>query len=98
MLMILSKLYQGYKEKIAGWSASVFHYMQKLHRGETCFCVQYICEIRSRLANRAAARFSWEEQAKSPFVIATVKKTLFLTSEISRRSVVCARPDQTLLS
>ena len=61
MLMILSKLYQDIKQekKIAGWSASVFHYIQKLHREETCFfCVQYICEIRRRLANRAAARFS----------------------------------------
>ena len=61
MLMILSKLYQDIKqEKIAGWSASDFHYIQKLHREETCFFVYsiYVYEIRRILANRAAARFS----------------------------------------
>ena len=40
------------------------------------FCVQYICEIRRRLANRAAAvpGSLWEEHFKSPFVFASLKK------------------------
>ena len=77
MLMILSKLYQGHKarknRRLVGFCFSL--HTKAASRGNLFLC-QYICEIRRRLANRAAARFSWED-AKSPFVFATVKKTLY---------------------
>ena len=62
MLMLLSKLYQDIKqEKIAGWSASVFHYIQKLHREETCF----LCTVCMR-QYRALSRALKTEKLKAP--------------------------------
>ena len=84
MLMLLSKLYQDIKqEKIAGWSASVFHYIQKLHREETCFlCTVYLGSIYPKLdADQLIGLLpgsQWEEYSKSPFVFATVEKLYFL--------------------
>ena len=109
MLMILSKLYQDIKQeknrRLVGFCFSL--HTKAASRGNLFFCVQYICEISSRLANGLLPGSQWEDHSKSPFVFATVKKTLLLTSEISRRSVVltseisrrsvvCARPDRTL--
>ena len=60
MLMILSKLYQDIKQeknrRLVGFCFSL--HTKAASRGNLVFCVQYICEIRRRLANRAAARFS----------------------------------------
>ena len=62
MLMILSKLYQDIKQeknrRLVGFCFSL--YTKAASRGNLFFCVQYICEIRRRLANRSAARFSME--------------------------------------
>ena len=71
--MILSKLYQGHKarknRRLVGFCFSLL--TKAASRGNLFFFfVQYICEIRRRLANRTAARFSWDEHAKSPFVFA----------------------------
>ena len=59
MLMIVSKLNQDIKqEKSQAGRLLFFTIYKSCIARKPVFCVQYICEIRRRLANRAAARFS----------------------------------------
>ena len=60
MLMILSKLYQDIKQEKKSQAGRLLFFTtyKSCIARKPVFCVQYICEIRRGLANRAAARFS----------------------------------------
>ena len=98
MLMILSKLYQDIKQeknrRLVGFCFSP--HTKAASRGNLFFVYSIYAKLDADELIGLLPGSQWEEHYKSPFVFATVKKTLLLTSEISRRSVVCARPDRTL--
>ena len=97
MLMILSKLYQDIKqEKNRRLVGFCFHNTKAASRGNLFFVYSIYAKLDADKLIGLLPGSQWEGHYKSPFVFATVKKPLLLTSEISRRSVVCVRPDRTL--